>query len=269
MTIRNVAGFAKSLRPVVTNSRRFAWQALKNGERVCEAKTRQGLLICMRNQSGDLYAFDEVIRRRTYEAYIPESLNEHDTVIDIGAHIGCFTVAVASRVKHVLAIEPDPDSYSLLLRNSRANFAIDRITCINSAVSGAVGTAKLRRVHANSVLNRISDASTGDGVDSCVNVVTTTLGEVLAANHVSRCALLKMDCEGSEYEILLNASESQLSLIDNIILEVHRTDDQSQGVSQLTRKLRAAGFSVNNYPVPFDVGVGHGMGLMCARRIIV
>src|ERR1700744_1427705 len=53
-----------------------------------------------------------------------------DHVIDVGANIGCFTLALADLVGpsgNVYAVEPQPETFDLLKRNTsdRANISVD------------------------------------------------------------------------------------------------------------------------------------------------
>jgi len=66
----------------------------------------------------------------------------------------------------------------------------------------------------------------------------TTLQNLFLLNRISICKLLKLDCEGAEYEILMNCPRLVLSKIENIIAELH---DQNQ-TPALLKKLEANGF---------------------------
>ena len=48
-----------------------------------------------------------------------------------------------------------------------------------------------------------------------------TIPEILDGNGPKRCDLLKMDCEGAEYDILYHCPSEVLTRIDRIALEVH------------------------------------------------
>ena len=54
-----------------------------------------------------------------------------------------------------------------------------------------------------------------------VDVLCTTLDDIFFENNVECCDLLKMDCEGAEYEIILSASMETLKKISQIIMEYH------------------------------------------------
>ncbi len=62
-----------------------------------------------------------------------------------------------------------------------------------------------------------------------------------------RCDLLKMDCEGSEYEILLGAEPALLDRIDRISIEYHDFDHADR-MRDLSAYLQSLGRSVHLRP---------------------
>ena len=76
----------------------------------------------------------------------------------------------------------------------------------------------------------------------------TTLDELLRRLGVARCDLLKLDCEGAEYEILYGASEETLRAIDAITAEYH-VGLNEHTVAELVRFLESRGFIVTSTPL--------------------
>jgi hypothetical protein len=68
-------------------------------------------------------------------------------------------------------------------------------------------------------------------------------------NGITRCDLLKMDCEGAEYEILYNCPPDYLRRIDQIAMEVHRGDKEDQNIDALEKFFRQQGFRTRRKPV--------------------
>ena len=124
-----------------------------------------------------------------------------DIVVDIGAHVGIFAIYAAKRHPDisVLAFEPDPVNFSNLLANIAANGVANviphrlAVTCDGrpftldtpSENSGAAGGYYTRH-----------DGYARSSADSI------TLDEIFDRCVIRRCKLLKIDCEGAEYEIL-------------------------------------------------------------------
>jgi len=78
----------------------------------------------------DIGNIKEIYEWRVYD-YL--KLSSSSIVIDIGAHIGLFAVKVARKVKKVVAIEPHPENFKLLLANVRLNH-LKNVTAINAAI---------------------------------------------------------------------------------------------------------------------------------------
>jgi FkbM family methyltransferase len=128
--------------------------------------------------------------------------DEGDVVIDIGAHIGLFSIYMARRWPGVtvFAFEPFPANFRNCAENLRLN-GVSNVVLSNRAVAGD-----------NRRLNMATDPSNSGGASAMVktfrshgtvsDVASVTLDEVFAVHGIERCRLLKIDCEGMEYEIL-------------------------------------------------------------------
>lgn len=71
---------------------------------------------------------------------------------------------------------------------------------------------------------QISRNGTGSSTHSTVNAVEVpaiTFADLLARHSVDRIAALKINTEGSEYELLINLSEKQIAAIDQIAVSFH------------------------------------------------
>src|SRR5437879_4246543 len=89
----------------------------------------------------DKKIIDEIYQHGTYGRAM---ISDGDTVVDVGAHMGVFTVYAAMRNPHgrVLAIEPAPYNLELLRKNINAN-RLMQVEVINCAVSSRAGEGQL------------------------------------------------------------------------------------------------------------------------------
>jgi len=74
---------------------------------------------------------------------IESVVEEGDTILDIGAHIGTFSIPFSffnKRKGAIYAFEADPDNYALLLKNIQANNLEDVISAENAVVSETTGS---------------------------------------------------------------------------------------------------------------------------------
>ncbi len=67
--------------------------------------------------------------------------------------------------------------------------------------------------------------------------------------------LLKLDCEGSEYEIINSLPDSYFSMIDKMIIEYHFAKKYPKLLTELTKKLELMSFSVNVKKLGDDMGL--------------
>lgn len=126
------------------------------------------------------------------------------TVVDIGAHVGYYTLLSARAVGwrgRVVAVEPDPDNAALLRENIRRN-RLRNITVIEAAAWSATTRLQLRRDSINSGDNRIVRNGAGHEVPA------VALDERLTRSRVSA---VKIDAQGTDHialEGMLHTLES-------------------------------------------------------------
>jgi FkbM family methyltransferase len=116
-------------------------------------------------------------------------------VLDVGAHLGYFTLLAARRGAHVIACEPNPRTLGHLRANVQANSAQERVTIVPAALADAPGR---RRFH----LSLAGDTSSLHGQQdtvSAVEVDVTTADTVVAGRAVD---VIKIDVEGGELDAL-------------------------------------------------------------------
>ncbi len=153
--------------------------------------------------------------------YCPKGfeINKNDVIIDIGAHRGIFTAYAANRTNaKIISIEPNPENYFLLCKLRDENHW-QQVHPIQGAVSNNSGTIKLFQSNHNSRHSTIGiDPVSLEELGVSIDVSAYTLKDIL--QMVTKVDLLKMDCEGSEYEILLNSGD-QLTKVNRISMEIH------------------------------------------------
>lgn len=217
-------------------------------------KTRGGLEIKLRNNSTDIQAFAVVWLLEEYSrpGFLPE---DGGTVIDIGAHIGLYTMLVSGACKNtrIFSFEPASENYALLRDNITRN-SLDSVKTFNLAVSGQ-GCRKelfLSEDQAGHTLYKKSEKK--ESVD-CV-----TLDEIINDNGIQKIAVLKLDCEGSEYDILKNLSDAGYEKIERICMEYHIVNGDSAMLDELKKNLARRGFSVE------DTHTSDEQGMIFAAR---
>jgi FkbM family methyltransferase len=208
----------------------------------------------------DLWIVKETCLDRDYEKNLPP-LEEDAAVMDIGAGLGDFTVRAARNHprRNVAAFEPFAESFRLLEENLKLN-GILNAQAFPLAVGARSGPMLLQTATGVAVQHSTAPAA-GPGGASSLPVEGITLEEAFRKSGFARCTLLKVDCEGGEYDILLNASPETLHRIDRIAMEYH-DGCTPHSHHELADFLRGRGFSVNLRPNP----VHRHLGFLTAAR---
>lgn len=157
----------------------------------------------------EVYA--DVVIRNEYKLPI---MSENDVVFDVGAHMGAFVEAAFKMgAGKVVAFEPNPEIHPSLMKNTEQYRKDGRCIVVLAAAWSEAGKKLKLRSH-----DRHSAAGTVvlDGVD-IGEVDTVDLSEWL--NRYEKVSMLKLDCEGCEYELI---DKCDLSNVDRICGEWHR-----------------------------------------------
>ena len=210
---------------------------------------------CHDTGSGDEAVVQDVVEEKRY--LLEVKLPPDATVIDIGGNIGAFAVLAAKLAPagQVISIEPEQGNLALLKTNVLLNNVADRVTVINGAV---VGGSVLRKVQLSVSSNGGAYHSTATLLES--NLRQTVDGYPLDAifeNTVGRCNLLKLDCEGAEYEIF--EGFSYWSCVDAIVMEYHAQTiayKRNRG-DWLVKKFKENGFHIVRYTDEVGFRSGH------------
>ena len=223
--------------------------------------------------TADALIFDLVRNQNEYQ--LPPTLKPDDVVIDIGTHIGSFCLAALERGSHrVHGYEVDGVNYRQAADNLRPFGS--RVTLVNKAVWRSDTPVDhlyfCPSADGNTGGGNVGWAETGHAVpcvpfDEAVRAATD--------GGTRRVRMLKIDCEGSEFAILLTAKT--LHLVDAIAGEYHefggdydpheipppaRIDGYTRfTIAELSAGLRKAGFAVTHTRPP-----GSHMGLFFAVR---
>jgi len=216
----------------------LSWHVFKKGGAVT-VRLRNGTLL---NVSGpaDLSMLTEIW---AIEQYTPQGfeIKRKDVIIDVGAHVGFFSVYAARYAPEgmVISFEPLPANYENLKKNIFQN-GIKNIRPFNLAVAMTSGVRDFYEYEGHNGCHSLYFRGNGKKIE----VSAISLKEVLVKNKVEHCNILKMDCEGAEFEILLNTDKAVFSKIDKIVGELHTDIQKKYGADQLLKHLDLCGYAV-------------------------
>jgi FkbM family methyltransferase len=149
-------------------------------------------------------------------------LQPGDAFVDAGAFHGWYAV-VASRAVgpsgRVLAFEPNPETYRVLVRNLALN-ACANVLAFNVALSDTDGEAWLYQGPADGSYSALAEV---DGWTRRVRVSTRRLDAVVNESTAPRVAMMKADVEGAEVMVLRGAADVLAGSRPVVVFEVNAT----------------------------------------------
>jgi FkbM family methyltransferase len=200
------------------------------------------LQVCYRPGTSDEYVLMDSFRYDRYLPRVPEyEPKQDDLVIDVGAYIGTFAMMMATIANkgHIYAIEPSAESYGFLEKNVALN-GLTNVSAFHLALGSHGGTTRLH--HSEEGNWGHSTAKSFLGVSELAPVETFT--HFIEKNHISRCDFMKLNCEGAEFDILLNSARETLAKTRLMLVLYHCDLVENSSEIQLVNHLRDCGFLV-------------------------
>lgn len=177
-----------------------------------------------RLRSANPGVFQEVITNNGYA--LEKGCFRGAVVVDVGAHIGTFThmANTLGEAQFVLSIEPNKKSFSVL-----HDLFLDTpgVLVRHAAMSYDTEPVSI------SDDDNVSSIGTGTVVDA----ITLQQAIGMCSFWKSGRAILKMDIEGSEYDVLWSASRKDLQFFDSIYLETHIDAEHNSAMNLYLQKM--------------------------------
>jgi len=180
-----------------------------------------------------------------YKKFFGEELQikKGTTIIDIGAHIGTFSLPISYEYKsRVFSFEPNISNYQYLIDNIQINLLNDRISTYNVAISKennyvefTEGDTSTRGALTHNKFHK--SASNG----TTYKVKTVSLNDVVNEEQIKTVDILKIDCEGAEYEIIYNLNDNIFSMTKLIFVEIHPLIE-NRDPKRLIKFIKSKGF---------------------------
>jgi len=206
--------------------------------------------IKLRSQA-DKSIIKEIFELREYKEVEAIIKSAQEPIIDAGAQAGFFVLycrALNPEVK-ILAIEPDEDNLELLNQHLEIN-NLKNVEVIPAALAGKSGLRDFfisSDSHNHSLFKVLVPKITKN-----VKIKTCSLDDLLKEQGIEKVALLKLDIEGAEYEVLENFNSWEK--IKNIALEYH--DFGKHRHEDLEKLLMMNGFKIKSRISKFDKNLG-------------
>ena len=200
-------------------------------------------------EEGVLFDFITCVVRDEYG--LGSCPTEPATILDIGANIGLFALAARGRFPQaaIHCYEPNPRALAYLTANAQAG----RITVYSEAVGAENGRVRIIDTSDSNQATTIDvagDAIPGDGIPKVAFEV--------AVKRLGNVDLLKLDCEGAEWELFL--AREAWRKVRELRMEYHLTNNRT--VAEVKDSLAALDFSITR----FAEGPGFGSVWATNRR---
>lgn len=181
----------------------------------------RGLLITLDWRASEHIPLREVLARGEYWPAAEWLPLPGDTVVDVGANAGVYTVATARLVGpegRVVAIEPNPVVLGRLAANVRQNGFEDRVTILPIAIADHTARGLVVDQSGNSTVARIQVLAEGESIPSGT-VGVRTLDDALEDLGIARVDVLKIDVEGLERAVM-DGAERTLAHANRVAVEI-------------------------------------------------
>lgn len=146
-------------------------------------------------------------------------LDENSIVFDLGGYIGEYAEKIYSRYNsHIYIFEPYPSFFEVIENKFRYN---KKILPFNFGLSN------------DNFVTNVKNEGTGTSIKNSISnigkkVQVRNISEFIAENNVGHIDLMKINVEGSEYEILPELIKSDIILkVKNLLIQFHEIDDNS------------------------------------------
>ena len=202
-------------------------------------KTHDGLSITIRQNIWDAKIIKEIFIDKPYTRYF--KLPASPTIVDVGGYIGDFSIYAVKHLNadRVIVYEPTDENFEILKQNIENNAFEKQITAVKKAVSNSteillnVEIQECDEVHVSAYWYPDAEHRIMPSV---------TLADILEIHQLDVVDLLKVDCEGGEYDIFPTVTDETYSRIRNIVFEYHKVDGFKEKFELVLSRLRSVGY---------------------------
>ncbi len=165
-------------------------------------------------------------------AFLKQRVKPGMHIIDIGAHIGLFSV-ISSKLTgqsgKVVSFEPTPETYSVLKKTLQLNHC-DNVMPLQAAISNENGKATFY-IGNTTVNNSNSLVKNKPGEELHSHIVELLTIDTVVKTYSVKPGLIKIDAEGAELDVLKGGQDFILANKPIIILGLHPASVKAKGDS--------------------------------------
>ena len=187
----------------------------------------------------DLFVLREVLVEEAYKDALALLTTKDIRLVDVGANLGSFTIWAHQvvGVREAFCFEPEPDSFRLL----NFNLSLNNCSTAKTYESAVGGESRMIRI----LLKKSSPGGTSiygqNDSPEATNVPVIGFKKWLAEVE-GGFDLLKMDCEGAEWEIIRQTDPKQFLRFQVVVAEVHDDPEGKRSIPEFKRSMETLGF---------------------------
>jgi FkbM family methyltransferase len=195
-----------------------------------------------------MHTYKECFFDETYLKGIPAEIKSASlrNVVDIGANVGYFSLSIFSNYPDakVYAFEPVPINYEKLTAYKK-KYPQYAWHPFNMAVTKP-GETSIQLNFEEQTDDFTTSASIYEGSSSAnhIEVKATNLPQIISEHNLQEIDLLKVDCEGSEYDILYNTGHEVFEKVNAIAIETHEHTTKGHDTKTLAEYIEKAGYQI-------------------------
>lgn len=210
-----------------------------------------------RPNTNDEYVYNSVFTNNEYNV---GKFKDSDLVIDIGAHIGSFSLrAWENGSRNIFSFEPFSENFKSLQENVRNT----EIKIFNKAVRGNYKFTKIMMDIGENIKTQTVKNYGGICIKDGGDVDVITLEDII--HEINQpIKLLKLDCEGSEFPIIFESPDYIFDKILTIVGEIHNCDlpvnfinGESVTHQDFILRLENLGYIVNYKLIHPEIQIGY------------
>lgn len=186
---------------------------------------------------------------------IKKLLPESGIFFDVGANIGYFSILAARLVGaggHVFAFEPVDAIHTVLCKNIELNGVNNIVTPVKLACFSTSGEMSMTRSEEPSK----SHLSYSEGANT-EKVSMTTVDDFVEQRGISRVDCIKIDAEGSDFEVVKGARRTIERCRPAVILEIDHLGRFGSSTLDISRFFESLDYSIS------EIKCDHSTDLLC------
>jgi len=220
-------------------NRFFSYFVRKINPKLIQSKTPYGTIVQPLDSLEENYA---IYHLNTYDEFY--EIKNDDVVVDVGAHVGIFTLKAAHKAKQVISVEPFLPNYNLLVYNIKQNH-LNNVLFVNVALADFCGKTRLY-IYDDSLSHSIQREFVASSFlkNDFTNVKTFTLDKLLETLRLDSVDFIKINVEGAELNVLRGASKTIEQ--NNLTLAI-ATNHYPSECEDISKFLKRKNFHVKRY----------------------